>query len=161
MPCYVLQQLLEKLRCDHFRNHWYHPKLHINFSHFLIWMPYGDDVPFILYGMVWVGMVHDFGRRVLVDSIFFLPLEGNHVAARDQHALYTYHKWRGGHREIGLLAYHVHLFSPPTFQEHKVDETFHDLPCWRVPHFIWMIAWVSGALIHHDYHHSYFVEAMR
>ena len=41
-----------------------------------------------------------------------------------------------------------------------MEETFHELPCWRVTHFIWMIAWVREALIHHDDHHSYFVEAM-
>ena len=117
-------------------------------------MPYGDDVPFILYGMVWVSMVHDIGERILGYSIFFLPLEGNHVAAQDQHALYTYHKWRGGQCGIGLLAYHVHLFIPPTFQEPKVEEILHELPCWRVAHFIWMIAWVREALIHHVGHHS-------
>ena len=42
-----------------------------------------------------------------------------------------------------------------------MEETFHELPCWRVTHFIWMIAWVREALIHHVYHHSYFLEAMR
>ena len=77
-------------------------------------MPCGDDVPFIFNGMVWVGMTHDFGGRVLGGSIFFLPLEGNHVSAQDQHALYTYHEWRGGQRGIGPLAYHVHSFIPPT-----------------------------------------------
>ena len=42
-----------------------------------------------------------------------------------------------------------------------MEETFHELPCWRVTHFIWMIAWVREARIHHVGHHSYFVEAMR
>ena len=42
-----------------------------------------------------------------------------------------------------------------------MEETFHELPCWRVNPFIWMIAWVREALIHHDDHHFYFVEAMR
>ena len=42
-----------------------------------------------------------------------------------------------------------------------MEETFHELPCWRVIHFIWMIAWMREALIHHDNHESYFVEAMR
>ena len=42
-----------------------------------------------------------------------------------------------------------------------MEETFHELLCWRVTHFIWMIAWVREALIHHDDHHSYFVESMR
>ena len=131
----------------------YHQNLRITFSHFLIWMPCGDDVPFILNGMVWVGMSHDFGGGFLGGSIFFLPLEGHHVSAQDQHAFYTYHEWRGGQHGIGPLAYNVHLFIPPSFQEHKVEETFHELPCWRVTHFIWMIAWVRDALIHHDHHH--------
>ena len=104
-------------------------------------MPYGDDVPFILNGMIWASRINDFGERIFGDSIFFLLLEGNHVVAQDQHALYTYHEWRGGQRGIGPLAYHVHLCSPPSFQEHKVEETFHELPFWRVAHFVWMIAW--------------------
>ena len=41
-----------------------------------------------------------------------------------------------------------------------MEEIFHELPCWRVTHFIWMIAWVREALIHHDNHQSYFLEAM-
>ena len=115
LPLDALNQQLTRLRCIHHGDHVYHPKFHISFSHFLIWMPYGDDVPFILYGMVWVGMVHDFGGRVLGGSIVFLPLKGNHVLAQDQHALYTYHEWRGGQHGIGPLSYHVHLFIPPTF----------------------------------------------
>ena len=42
-----------------------------------------------------------------------------------------------------------------------MEETFHELPCWRVTQFIWMIAWARKTLIHHVGHHSYFVEAMR
>ena len=115
LPYDILKQQLGRLRNIHLENLWYHPKLHLNFSNFLIWRPNGDDVPFILDGMVWVDMSHDFRGRVLGGSIFFLPLEINHVAAQDQHAFYTYHKWRGGHRGIGPLAYHVHSFNPPTF----------------------------------------------
>ena len=141
MPLDALNQQLKRLHRIHQRDHLYHTHLHITFSNFLIWMPYGNDVPFILYRMVWVGMAHDIRERILGDSIFFLPLEGNHVAAQDQHALYNYQKWRGGKRGIGLLSYHVHLFSPPTLHEPKVGEILHELPCWRVTPFIWMIAW--------------------
>ena len=154
LPYDILNRNLGELRSVHQRDHMYHPNLHITFSHFLIWMPGGEDMPFILNGMVWVGMSHDFGRRVLGGSIFFLPLEGNHVAAQDQHTFDTYHKWRRGQHGIGLLSYHFHLFIPPTFQEHKVEETFQELPCWRVTHFIWIIACTREVIIHHVDHHS-------
>ena len=42
-----------------------------------------------------------------------------------------------------------------------MEEILHELPCWRVTHFIWLIAWVREELIHHVDHHSYFLEAMR
>ena len=96
LPHDILKQQLGGLHSIHLENLWYHPKLHMNFRNFLIWRPNGDGVPFILNGMVGVNMSHDFRGRVLGGSIFFLPLEGNHVAAQDRHALYTYHEWRGG-----------------------------------------------------------------
>ena len=42
-----------------------------------------------------------------------------------------------------------------------MEEIFHELPCWRVSHFIWMIAWVREVVIHQKDHHPYFVKAMR
>ena len=60
----------------------------------MIWMPYGDDVPFILYGMVWASMIHDFMEGILGDPVFFLPLEGNIIVAQNKQLLYTFHKWR-------------------------------------------------------------------
>ena len=89
LPHDILKQQLGRLRSIHLGNHLYHPNLHTTFNTFLIWMPYGDDVPFILYGIVCIIMAHDIGERILGDSIFFFPLEGNHVAAQDQHAIYT------------------------------------------------------------------------
>ena len=41
-----------------------------------------------------------------------------------------------------------------------MEEIFHELPCWRVTRFIWMIPWVKEAFIHHVFYHSHFVEAM-
>ena len=42
-----------------------------------------------------------------------------------------------------------------------MEEILHEFPYWRVTHFIWMIAWVRESLIHHVFHHSYFMESMR
>ena len=125
----------------HLINHLYHPKLHVTFNNFLIWMPNGDDVPFTLNGMIWSSMIHDMGERIFGDLIFFLPLEGNLIAAQYQHMLYTYLKWRGRQRGVGYLVYHVQLFSPPPLQELKVEEIFYELPCWRVTHIVWMVDW--------------------
>ena len=38
------------------------------------------------------------------------------------------------------LIHQVQLCSPPTLQELKVEEIFHELPCWMLTHFLWMIA---------------------
>ena len=64
LPYDILKQQLGELHSIHHGDHMNHPNLNITFSHFLIWMPCGDDVPFILNGMVWVDMTHDFGGRV-------------------------------------------------------------------------------------------------
>ena len=156
LPHDVLKQQLERLCCIHLRNHWYHPKLHITFKFFLIWMPYGDHVPFILYGMVWASMIHDMGERIFGDLVFFLPLEGNIIAAQDQQILYTYNKWREGKCGVGYFVYHVKLFNPPTLQEPKVEDDFHELPFWRVAHCVWMIAWGwrihMGMMVPHALH---------
>ena len=95
LPHDFLDQQLERLCCIHLRNQWYHPNFHTTFNNFLILMPYGDDVPFILYGMVWVSMIHDIGERIFKGPIFFLPLKGNIIVAQDHNMIYTYHKWRG------------------------------------------------------------------
>ena len=84
LPHDVLNQQLGRLRCIHLRKNWYHPKLHITFNIFLIWMLNGDDAPFILNEMVWASMIHDMGKRIFGDLVFFLPLEGNIIAAQDQ-----------------------------------------------------------------------------
>ena len=59
-------------------------------------MPYGDDFLSITYGMVWASMIHNVGEVIFGGLVFIFPLEGNIIAAQDQHILYTYHKWRGG-----------------------------------------------------------------
>ena len=82
------------MRCIHLRNHWYHPKLHMKFNNFLIWVPYGDDVPFTLYGMVWASKIHDSRERIFEDPVFFLPLDDKIIATQNIQLLYTYHKWR-------------------------------------------------------------------
>ena len=91
MPHDILKQELGKLRFIPWIDHWYHGTINI----FLIWMPNGDEVPFILDGMVWASMIHDMGDRIFGDLLFFLPLEGNMFAAQDQYVLYTFHEWRG------------------------------------------------------------------
>ena len=124
MPHDDLTQQLERLRCIHLRNHWYHPKLHITFKIFLIWMPYGDEVPFILYGMVWANMLHDNRERIFGDPVFFLPLEGNLITTQDQQLLYTYHKLREGQRGVGYLVYHVQILSPPFCMSSRCNRSF-------------------------------------
>ena len=104
-------------------------------------MPYGDHVLFIIYGIVWAIMIHNVGEEIFGGIVFFLPLEGNIIVSQYQQILYTYHKWRGRQHGVGYFVYHVHIFSPPTFQEPKVEEDFQELPCWEVTHFVWMIAW--------------------
>jgi len=32
------------------------------------------------------------------------------------------------------------IFSPPSFLELKFEGDFHELPCWEVTHFVWMIS---------------------
>ena len=40
-----------------------------------------------------------------------------------------------------ILTPHNQLCSPPSLQELKVEEIFHELPYWRVTHLVWLIAW--------------------
>jgi len=35
----------------------------------------------------------------------------------------------------------VQIFIPPTLLEPKVDDSFQELPSWKVTHFSWLIAW--------------------
>ena len=73
--------------------------------------------------------------------IAFLLHEGNIIAAKIQKQIYTYHKWRERQCGVGHWFYQVQKCSPPSLQEPKVEEIFHEFPCWRVTHFVWMIAW--------------------
>ena len=82
-------------------------------SHMIDWMPYDGDLQLITYEMVWASMIHNVGEKVLEDLVFFLPLEGNIIAAQDQHILYTYPKWRGGQHGVGYFFYQDQIFSPP------------------------------------------------
>ena len=91
--------------------------------------------------MVLANMIHDTKERIFEDPIFFLPLEDNIMVAKNQQPLYTYHKWRERQHGIENLIYQVQLCSLPSLQEIKVEEFFHELPFWRVTHFVWMIAW--------------------
>ena len=86
-------------------------------------------------------LIHDMGKRIFGDLFPFLPLEGNLIVAKNQHVLYTFYEWREIQHGVGHLAYHVQLFSPPSLQEPKVEEIFHELPFWEVTHFVWVIAW--------------------
>ena len=104
-------------------------------------MPYDDDFQLIIYGDIWANMIHNVGEDIFEDPIFFLPLEGNIIAAQDQQKIYTYHKWRGGQHGVGYFVYHDQIFNPPILQELKVEEDFQEFPCWEVTHFVWMIAW--------------------
>ena len=83
-------------------------------GHRIDWIPYDDQVLFIIYGMVWASLIHNVGGQIFGGLVFILPLEGNIIAAQDQQIIYTCHKWRGGQRGVGYLVYHVHIFSPPT-----------------------------------------------
>ena len=104
LPHDVLKQQLVKLRYTHWRNHWYHPKLHITFNVFLIWIPHGDDVPFTLYGMVWV---HETRGGFFGDLVVLLYLEGNIITSQSQQQIYTYHKWRERQHGMDNLIHHV------------------------------------------------------
>ena len=42
---------------------------------------------------------------------------------------------------MDLLIPQIQPCNPPSLQELKVEEMFHELLCWRVTHFLWMIAW--------------------
>ena len=53
-------------------------------SHRIDWMPYDSDFQLITYEMIWANMFHNVGREILEDLVFFLPLEGNIIAAQDQ-----------------------------------------------------------------------------
>ena len=68
----------------------------------------------------------------------------------------VYHKWR--EKPFGWKN-PISPCNPNTLYRTRVDDSFDELP--RMAHFIWMIAWVREALIHHVGHHSYFMEAMR
>ena len=84
LPYFVLKQQLAELHCDHLGNCWYLLALHETFSIFLIYIPYGDGVLFIIYGVVWASMIHESRERIFEDPVFFLPLEGNIIAAQNQ-----------------------------------------------------------------------------
>ena len=105
------------------------------------WIPYDDEFQLITYEMIWTSMIHSVGGEIFGGLIFILPLEGNYFAAQDQHTLFTYPKWRRGHRGVGYAAYHVQHFSPLFLHEHKVEEYFQELPSWEVTNFAWLIAW--------------------
>ena len=110
-------------------------------SHMIDWIPYDGDFQLITYEVIWDNMFHNAGDEILGGLVFILPLEGEFIAAQDQHILYTYPKWRGGQRGVGYYVYQDYIFSPPVLQERKVEDDFQELPCWEVTHFVWMIAW--------------------
>ena len=45
-------------------------------------------------GMIWANMIHNVRGKIFGDLFFFLPLEGNIIAAQDQQKIYTYHRWK-------------------------------------------------------------------
>ena len=100
----------------------------------------GDFLP-LIYEMGWASLTHSAGRETFGGLASFLPLEGNIMAAQDQKNLYTYLKWRGRQCGVGYLVFHVQIFSPPILHELKVEEILHELPTWRVTHFVGLIAW--------------------
>ena len=91
--------------------------------------------------MSWASQIIIDGGEILGGLIFILPLEGNTFAALDQHTLCTNHKWRGGKHGVSYEAFHIHIFSPPSFPELKVEGDFYELPCWEATYVVWMIAW--------------------
>ena len=105
------------------------------------WMPYDGDFQLITYEVIWDNMFHDVGEEILGGLIFNLPLEGNLIAAQDQHILYSYPEWRGGQRGVGYFVYQDQIFSPPILHEPKVEDDCQELPCWEVTQFVWMISW--------------------
>ena len=90
-------------------------------------------------------MIHNVGE-IFGDLVFFLPLEGNIIAAQDQKILYIYHKWREGECGVGYFVYHDQIFIPPTLEELKVEDDLYELPFWRVTPFVRLIDW--GRRIH-------------
>ena len=81
-------------------------------SHGFDWMPYDGDFQLITYEVVWDNMFHNAGEKIPGGLLFILPLEGNIMAAQDQHILYTYPKWRGGQCGVGYFFYQDQIFSP-------------------------------------------------
>ena len=76
----------------------------------------------------------------LVDRVTWVILGGRDISSQDQKQPHTYHKWREKQRVMDISVAHIQLCSPPSLQEPKVEEMFQELPCWRVIHFLWMIA---------------------
>ena len=93
-------------------------------NHMTDWMPYDDDFQLITYEMIWASLICSVGGEILGDLDFILPLEGNLIAAQVKVSLHTYHEWRRGQHGVGYDAYHVHIFSPPTLHQPKVEEDF-------------------------------------
>ena len=91
-------------------------------SHGFDWMPYDDDFQLITYEVIWASMLHNVRGEILGGQVFILPLEGNIIAAQDQHILCTYPKWRGGQRGVGYFVYQDQIFSPLILQEPKVED---------------------------------------
>ena len=141
LPCKFLKLQWVKLHCILLRYCLYHALSCITCSKLLIGILYDDHVLFIMDVFFWANLFFNVGGETFGGLFFTLPFEGNNFAAQDQHTLYTYHKWREGQLGVGYDAYHVQIFSPPSFPELEVEEDFQELPYWEVAHFVWMIAW--------------------
>ena len=87
-------------------------------------MSYDDHVLFIMDEMFWVNLFFNDGEEILGGLFLILPLQGNSMAAQDQHILYTYHEWREGQCGVDYLVFHDQNFIPPTLHEPKVEEDF-------------------------------------
>ena len=104
-------------------------------------VPYDDGFLSIMYEMVWASLIQSARRGTFGGLASFLPFEGNMMVAQDQKIINTYLKWRGRQHGVGYLVHHVQIFSPPILHELKVEEILHELPIWRVTHFVLLIAW--------------------
>ena len=130
-----------RLHCVLLRYCLYHASSCKTWRKLLIWIFYDDHVLLIMDETFWASLFFIVGGELFGGLFSTLPFEGNTFAAQDQHTPYTYHKWRGGKLGIGYDAYHVHIFSPPSFLQLEVEGDFQELLCWEVAHFIQMIAW--------------------
>ena len=113
LPHHVLKLQLVKLCCDYLRSYWYLPALCKTFNTSLIWIPYEDNVIFILYGMIWARTK----EWIFEDPTAFLLHEDNISAAHIQQYLYTYYRdvifltWISKHKKGDLdAAYDSFLF---------------------------------------------------